>query len=51
MNLEARKIVFVQEFLQIENEEIILALEKFLTKRKAELVDENLKTNVNQTVE
>jgi hypothetical protein len=39
MNLEARKIVFVQEFLQIENEEIILALEKFLTKRKAELVD------------
>jgi hypothetical protein len=35
MNLEARKVVFVQEFLQIENEEIILALGKFRTKRKA----------------
>lgn len=43
MNLEARKISFVHEFLRIQNEEIIDSLEKFLKSRKAELVDNTFK--------
>ena len=43
MNLEARKISFVQEFLKLQNEEIIDGLEKFLRKQKAELLESNLK--------
>lgn len=43
MNLEARKISFVQEFLRIQNEEIIDSLEKFLKSQKAELVDNTFK--------
>ena len=42
MDLEARKITFVQEFLRLQNEEIITALEKFLHMRKAELIEENM---------
>ena len=30
MNIEARKIQFVQEFLKLNNEEIVSHLEKFL---------------------
>ncbi|WP_312400075.1 hypothetical protein [Chryseobacterium sp.] len=43
MNLEARKISLVQEFLRIDNEEIISALENVLHKIKSENFDENLK--------
>jgi len=43
MDLEARKISFVQEFLRLQNEEIISGLEKLLRKRKAELIEKNLK--------
>lgn len=43
MNLEARKISFVQEFLKLQNEEIIDNLEKFLRKQKAELLEKTLK--------
>lgn len=43
MGLEARKISFVQEFLRLQNEEIITGLENLLRKRKAELVEKNLK--------
>lgn len=43
MDLEVRKITFVQEFLRLEDEEIIRGLEKLLRKRKAELIEENLK--------
>lgn len=43
MDLESRKISFVQEFLRLQNEEIISGLEKLLRKRKAELVEKNLK--------
>ncbi|MEX8546843.1 MAG: hypothetical protein V5804_04500 [Mucilaginibacter sp.] len=43
MNLEARKISFVQEFLKLQNEEIIEGLEKFLRNQKAELLESNLK--------
>lgn len=43
MDLEARKISFVQEFLRLQNEEIISGLEKLLRKRKAELTEKNFK--------
>lgn len=43
MDLETRKISFVQEFLRLQNEEIVSGLEKLLRKRKAELVEKNLK--------
>jgi len=42
MDLEARKISFVQEFLRLQNEEIVSGLEKLLRKRKAELIEKNL---------
>tara|TARA_R110002049_G_scaffold71900_1_gene184826 strand:- start:1729 stop:1971 length:243 start_codon:yes stop_codon:yes gene_type:complete len=43
MDLEARKISFVQEFLRLQNEEIVSGLEKLLRKRKTELIEKNLK--------
>lgn len=43
MNLETRKISLVQEFLRIDNEKIINALENALHKIKSENFDENLK--------
>ncbi len=43
MDLEARKITFVQEFLRLQNEEIITGLEMLLHKRKAELVEKDMK--------
>jgi hypothetical protein len=43
MNLEARKISFVQEFLRLQNEEIVIGLEKLLHKRKAELIGKDMK--------
>jgi len=43
MNLETRKISFIQEFLRLQNEEIVSGLEKFLRQRKAELIDEDFK--------
>lgn len=43
MDLETRKISFVQEFLKLQNEEIISGLEKLLRKRKTELIEQNLK--------
>ena len=42
MELEARKIEFVQEFLRLQNEEIVSGLEKLLRKRKIELIEKNL---------
>lgn len=44
MNLEARKISFIQEFLRIDNEKIISALENFLHKNKSEIFEQNLKS-------
>lgn len=43
MTLESRKILFIQEFLQLQNEEIILGLESLLRKRKVEDFEKNLK--------
>ncbi len=42
MDLEARKIMFVQEFLRIENEKIIVGLENLLRKSKSDFFEENL---------
>ncbi len=43
MDLEARKLSFVQEFLRIQDEDIIIGLEKLLRKEKAKWVEGNLK--------
>lgn len=43
MDIEARKILFVQEFLRLQNEDIISGLELLMRKRKAQLIEENLK--------
>lgn len=42
MNIEARKISIIQEFLKIDSEKIISAIENFLNKSKAENFEENL---------
>ena len=41
MDLQNRKISFVQEFLRIQNEEIISGLENLLREQKAELFKKN----------
>lgn len=43
MNLEVRKISFVQEFLSLQNEEIVIGLENLLHKHKASLIDHDIK--------
>ena len=43
MNIEAKKLSFIQEFLKINNEEIIDSLESLLHKSKSKIIDENLK--------
>ena len=47
MNLEARKIEFIQEFLKLQSEETILRFEKILRKEKKES-DERVFEPVNQ---
>lgn len=42
MNLEARKIEFVQEFLKLQSDEAVSQLEKLLKKQKKELVEQVL---------
>nr|WP_294899731.1 hypothetical protein [uncultured Pedobacter sp.] len=43
MNLETRKIILIQEFLRLDNEKIISALENLLHKSKSEFFEQNLK--------
>ena len=43
MDLQSRKILFIQEFLNIQNEEIIQSLEDFLMFKKNESIDDKLK--------
>ncbi|MCR4032350.1 MULTISPECIES: hypothetical protein [Flavobacterium] len=43
MDLEARKISFVQEFLRLQNEEIVHQLEKLLHEQKVQLLDLEMK--------
>ncbi len=42
MDLHARKISFIQEFLRLKNEEIISGLETMLRKRKSEIYEKEL---------
>lgn len=43
MNIEARKILLVQEFLRLDNEKIITAIESLLHKSKSDVFEQNLK--------
>lgn len=43
MNIEAKKLPFIQEFLRIDNEKIINALENLLHKSKSEVFEEKMK--------
>ncbi len=43
MNLETRKLSFIQDFLRIQNEEIVIGLENLLKKRKMEQYENELK--------
>ncbi|MGM0635888.1 MAG: hypothetical protein ACQESK_07450 [Bacteroidota bacterium] len=55
MNIEARKIEFVQEFLKIQSEEVISKFEKILKKEKQSsnhlLGNPMTKENLNQRIE
>jgi len=42
MDLQTRKISFVQEFLRVQNEEIVSGLESFLRKKNAEQFETKL---------
>jgi len=42
MDLQSRKLAFIQEFLRIQNEELIATLEKLLHQRKAEAYERDL---------
>jgi hypothetical protein len=43
MNTETRKISFIQEFLRVQNEEIVIGLEKLLREQKSEQYENDLK--------
>ena len=43
MDLQSRKIVFVQEFLKLKSEEVVLRLEKLLKKENTRVTDNELK--------
>lgn len=43
MDIQTRKIEFVQEFLKLENEELISALEEILHKNQSQESEGNLK--------
>ena len=43
MNIETRKLTFIQEFLRLQNEDIVIGLEKLLHKQKAELIEKEMK--------
>jgi hypothetical protein len=43
MNLETRKIVFIQEFLKVQSEEVIARLEKLLKTEKSPAEEKLLK--------
>ncbi len=42
MDLQTRKICFIQEFLRLENEEIISSLEQLMKERRSEVYKEAL---------
>lgn len=42
MNLEVRKLNFIQEFIQLQNEDIVKGLEKVLFESKVNLIETNI---------
>jgi|GEM_PF-5723169 len=42
MNLEVRKLNFIQEFIQLQNEDIFKGLEKVLFESKVNLIETNI---------
>ena len=51
MDLQRRKIKFVQEFLKLQSEEAICRLEKLLKKEKRNLVNEEFKPMTKEELE
>ena len=43
MNIQARKLVLIEEFLRISDESIITKLESFIKQEKKEFLEESLK--------
>ncbi len=43
MDLQSRKIAFVQEFLSVESEEVVSRLEKFFKKEKTAIQEKTFK--------
>lgn len=43
MDLQSRKIAFVQEFLRLQNEEVISILERILHQKRVEAYEKDLK--------
>ncbi len=43
MDIQTRKISFIQEFLRLQNEDVISGLEKMLKKWKSEIFERELK--------
>ncbi len=43
MDLQSRKISFIQEFLSIQSEEVVSRLEKYLKKEKISMEEKTLK--------
>ena len=43
MNIETRKLSFIQEFLRVQNEEIVIGLEKLLKQWKSEQYENDMK--------
>ena len=50
MDLQTRKIAFVQEFLSIQSEEVISRLENYLEKEKIQLFEKKRKTKTQKTL-
>jgi hypothetical protein len=43
MNLETRKLSFIQEFIKLQSEDVLLSLEKLLDQKKTELIQQDNK--------
>jgi hypothetical protein len=43
MNLETRKLSFIQEFIKLKSEDVLLSLEKLLQQKKTELTEQDIK--------
>jgi len=51
MNIQARKIEFIQEFLKLQSEEVILRMEKFLKMEKELIINPMSTEELNKRLE